>query len=81
MVALRITSRWVTIDGAELYVEVIGAGESKPYLIAPHGDDGIDSFLEPKQTFGPGCGPTSNQKNPATKYEMNPRSRIPYKES
>jgi len=32
-----LTTQWVTINGAELYVEVLGAGKDKPVLIAHHG--------------------------------------------
>lgn len=48
-----VTPEWVTINGAELYVEVIGRGANKPVLIAHHGGGGIGSFHEPKATFGP----------------------------
>ena len=49
----EVKSEWVTINGAELYVEVIGASEKKPVLIAHHGGGGIGSYHEPKATFGP----------------------------
>lgn len=53
MSEFEVSSSWVTINGAELYVEVLGAGEGKPVLIAHHGGGGIGSFHEPKATFGP----------------------------
>lgn len=48
-----ISQEWVKINGANLYVEVIGRDENKPVLIAHHGGGGIGSFHEPKTTFGP----------------------------
>lgn len=53
MTEFDVTTQWVTINGAELYVEVIGAGAGKPVLIAHHGGGGIGSYHEPKETFGP----------------------------
>jgi len=44
---------WVNINGANLYVEVLGEEKGKPVLIAHHGGGGIGSFHEPKATFGP----------------------------
>ena len=44
---------WLEINGAKLYVEVLGEGAGKPVLIAHHGGGGIGSFHEPKATFGP----------------------------
>lgn len=44
---------WLTINGAKLYVEVLGEGKGKPVLIAHHGGGGIGSYHEPKATFGP----------------------------
>jgi proline iminopeptidase len=42
----------VTINDAELNVEVLGADDA-PVLIAHHGGGGIGSLAEPKSTFGP----------------------------
>ena len=44
---------WLNINGADLYVEILGEGKGKPVLIAHHGGGGIGSFHEPKATFGP----------------------------
>lgn len=44
---------WLEINGAKLYVEVLGQGAGKPVLIAHHGGGGIGSYHEPKATFGP----------------------------
>jgi proline iminopeptidase len=43
---------FVTINGADLNVEVLGP-EGAPVLIAHHGGGGIGSLAEPKATFGP----------------------------
>jgi proline iminopeptidase len=43
---------FVTINDAELNVEVLGADDA-PVLIAHHGGGGIGSLAEPKATFGP----------------------------
>lgn len=42
----------VTVNGAELNVEVLGP-QGAPVLIAHHGGGGIGSLAEPKATFGP----------------------------
>lgn len=44
---------WKNINGADLYIEILGEGAGKPVLIAHHGGGGIGSFHEPKETFGP----------------------------
>ena len=48
----------VTVNGAELEVEVLGddgsaEARAKPLLIAHHGGGGIGSMAEPRATFGP----------------------------
>jgi proline iminopeptidase len=42
----------VTVNGAELEVEVLG-DEGLPVLLAHHGGGGIGSLAEPRATFGP----------------------------
>ncbi len=42
----------VTVNGADLFVEVLGADDA-PVLIAHHGGGGIGSLEEPRATFGP----------------------------
>ena len=43
---------FVTINGNDLFVEVLGRDDA-PVLIAHHGGGGIGSLAEPKATFGP----------------------------
>ena len=44
---------FLTINGCELYVELLGGDDtSKPLLIAHHGAPGLGSHTEPKASFG-----------------------------